>query len=268
VQKYARTDVRDILERSSARETAMRVAVGALAKNFLKEFGIQVGSHIVSIEKAALTREASFEEILNCDASPVRCVDQEVEAAMIVAIDEAKSQGSSAGGVFEVVVKGVPVGLGSHAQWDRKLDARLAFGLMSLQAIKGVEVGFGFKSAATYGHELHDSITFEKGKGFSRESNRAGGIEGGISNGEDIVVRAAMKPLSTLIRALKTVDIHSKKEAKASVQRTDTCAVPAAGVVGEAIVAFEIATAFLDKFGGDSISEVRRNYKGFLDSLS
>lgn len=267
VQKYDRQDVRDILERSSARETAMRVAVGAIAKLFLKEFDIQVASHIVEIGKARLQRQATFEEILACDDSPVRCVDAAAEQAMIASIDEAKSLGSSAGGVFEVVVKGVPVGLGSHAQWDRKLDARLAFGLMSLQAIKGVEVGAGFEVARTYGHELHDEIDYKQDKGYQRLSNRAGGIEGGISNGEDIVVRAAMKPLSTLIKALKTVDIHSKEESKASVQRTDTCAVPAAGVVGEAIVAWDIAVSFLEKFGGDSVGETRRNYESFLASL-
>ncbi len=267
VQKYGRSDVRDILERSSARETAMRVAVGAVAKLFLKEFDIQVASHIVEIGKVRLSRQATFEEILACDESPVRCVDAEVEAAMMASIDEAKLQGSSAGGVFEVVVKGAPVGLGSHAQWDRKLDARLAFGLMSLQAIKGVEVGAGFNVAHIYGHELHDEIDYKEKEGYSRLSNRAGGIEGGISNGENIVVRAAMKPLSTLIKALKTVDIHSKEESKASVQRTDTCAVPAAGVVGEAIVAWDIAGVFLEKFGGDSVAETYRNYENFVKSL-
>lgn len=262
--KYDRTDIRDILERASARETAIRVAVGAVAKSLLAQFNIQVASHIVSIGRVFLEREASFEEVLACDQSLVRCVDEATSERMMAEIDEAKKQGSSAGGVFEVVVRGVPVGLGSHVQWDRKLDARLSYALMSMQAIKGVEVGQGFSAAACFGHELHDEIAHDTARGFYRKSNRAGGIEGGTSNGQDIVVRAAMKPLSTLIRALDTVDIHSKEVTKASVQRTDTCAVPAAGVIGEAIVAFEIAAAFLDKFGGDSLSEVKRNYESYL----
>ncbi|OED35606.1 chorismate synthase [PVC group bacterium (ex Bugula neritina AB1)] len=267
IQKYARSDVRDILERSSARETAIRVAVGSIARLFLKEFGIQIVSHVVQIGPVGLTKEVSFEDITLCENSPLRCAHPETEKKMMLAIDESKSKGSSAGGVFEVMAQGVPVGLGSHAQWDRKLDARLAYGLMSLQAIKGVSFGAGFSAASTYGHELHDEISYEKDKGYTRLSNRAGGIEGGMSNGQNILVRAAMKPLSTLIRALKTVDINSKEESKASVQRTDTCAVPAAGVVGEAIVAWELAVAFLEKFGGDSLGETKRNYDSFLSSL-
>jgi chorismate synthase len=293
--KYSATDLRDILERSSARETAARAAVGAVAKRLLGEFGIEVMSWVLAIGGARckgpvpkinseLPRlKAAF---VAAEQSSFRCPDNKIERAMKRAIDIARKKGDSVGGIFgifEVVVTGVPPGLGSHVQWDRKLDGRSARALMSIQAIKGVEVGMGFEVGSVPGSKVHDEIFYTtrkaKGKrgnpspfwpslsGFFRKSNNAGGIEGGMSNGEPIVLRAVMKPIPTLYKPLRSVDIKTKKPFEASIERSDVCAVPAASVVGEAVVAFEIARAFLEKFGGDSVHEIKRNYRGYLRQL-
>lgn len=265
--KYNQRDIRNILERSSARETAARVAVGAVAKRFLEEFGIQVFSWVTEIGGvkstiASLPLKELFSEAENSD---VRCPDPESAEAMKKRIDEAKASGDSLGGIFEITVSGVPVGIGSHVQWDRKLNARLCMALMSIQAIKGVEVGLGFEAARRPGSIVHDEISYDENKGFCRKSNNAGGIEGGMSNGGDIVLRAAMKPIPTLYKPLQSVDIETKEKFEASIERSDICAVPAASVVGEAVVAIEIANALLDKFGGDSLEEMKRNYDGYAE---
>jgi len=263
--KYNMADIRNILERSSARETAMRVAVGSVAKRMLEEFGIEVISHVLSIGGVyAKVPKISVHELKKrAEASEVRCADPDAEKRMMRKIDEAKAAGDTLGGVFEVIIKGVPVGLGSHAHWDRKLDARLASALMSVQAIKGVEVGAGFGVANRPGSQVHDEIFWNRKEGFYRKTNMAGGIEGGISNGEPIVLRAAMKPIPTLMKPLRSVDLASKRPFKASVERSDVCAVPAAGVVAEAAAAFEMASALVEKFGGDSIDEMKRNYSQY-----
>lgn len=268
--KYGMTDVRNILERSSARETAMRVAVGALAKRLLEEFGIEVMSHVLSIGGVfAKVPKVSLQELKKrVEASELRCSDTDAEKRMMKKIDQAKAAGDSLGGVFEVIVIGVPAGLGSHAHWDRKLDGKLASALMSIQAIKGVEVGAGFGTANRPGSLVHDEIFWSRKRGFYRKTNMAGGIEGGISNGENIVLRAAMKPIPTLMKPLHSVDLASKKAFKASVERSDVCAVPAAGVVAEAAVAFEISAAMVEKFGGDSIDEMKRNYRMYMKHLN
>ncbi len=261
--------IREILERASARETAMRVSVGALAKIFLKQFGIEVISHVVQIGSAQVEeKEISFEDILKKrDASEVGCVSKKAETEMVKAIRTALDDRNTLGGVYEVRVKGAPLGLGSHVHYERKLDARLGLALLSMQSVKAVEFGLGTKLASTPGSKAHDEIVYEKGKGYRHATNRAGGIEGGMSNGEEIVVRATMKPISTLRRPLKSVNMETKKEEKADFERSDICAVPAGGVIGESIVAFEIADAFLEKFGGDSLRETSRNYKGYLKQL-
>lgn len=263
--KYGCADIRSILERSSARETAMRVAVGAVAKRLLEEFGIEVMSHVLSIGNVyAKVPKASARELKRkAEASELRCADPEAGKRMMRRIDEARAAGDSLGGVFEVMVTGAPVGLGSHVHWDRKLDGKLAASLMSIQAIKGVEVGAGFGAANKPGSQAHDEIHWSKKDGFFRKTNMAGGIEGGISNGETITLRVAMKPIPTLYKPLRSVDIASKKPFKASVERSDSCAVPAAGVVAEAAVAFELASAMIEKFGGDNIDEMRRNFHGY-----
>jgi chorismate synthase len=268
MQKYGFDDARNVLERASARETASRVAAGAACKAFLGELGIHVLSHVVAIGavKARGTRLPQPEDLDAIDASPVRCLDAGVEAKMLAAIDAARKDRDTLGGVFEVVVHGLPPGLGSHVHFDRKLDARLALALMSIQAIKGVEVGDGFATAARPGSRAHDEIVSKDGA-LTRKTARAGGIEGGMSTGEPLRVRAAMKPLSTLSRPLATVDLDTGKAAAAIKQRTDTCAVPAAGVVGESAVALVIADAVLEKFGGDSVAETRRNLDGYLAAL-
>ncbi len=275
--KYNQRDVRNILERSSARETAVRVAVGAVAKTLLKEFGIEVRGYVVELGGIAAERpkDMSIAELYETtQKSELFTYDREAELRMKAHIDKMKEAGNSVGGVIEVHVSGAPVGLGSHVQWDRKLDARIAMAVMSIQAIKGVEIGIGFKAAGSPGSLVHDEIYFDKRRiqsgeqsGFFRKTNNAGGIEGGISNGEPIIVRAAMKPIPTLYKPLKSVDIDSKEPFEATVERSDVCAVPAAAVVAEAVVAIEIANAFLEKFGGDSISEIKRNYQGYLDYL-
>jgi chorismate synthase len=240
----------------------MRVAVGAVAKRLLEEFGIDVVSHVLSIGNVfARVPKASFSEIKKrAEASELRCADLEAEKRMMRRIDEARAAGDSLGGVFEVIVTGVPIGLGSHVHWDRKLDGKLAAALMSIQAIKGVEVGAGFGAANKPGSQVHDEIFWNKKEGFYRKTNMAGGVEGGISNGGTITLRAAMKPIPTLYKPLRSVDMVSKKPFKASIERSDACAVPAAGVVAEAAVAFEIASAMIEKFGGDNIDEMKRNF--------
>lgn len=265
--KYHHSDVRNILERSSARETAVRVAVGGVAKALLSEFGIKVGGYVTEVGGVA---SIAPDEPLNslwqrASTSEMFCCDLHAEAEMKRAIDTAKADGDTLGGVVEVQVTGVPTGLGSHAQWDRKLDARLAMALMSIQAIKGVEVGTGFDAARRPGSKVHDEIFYSGG--YRRESNNAGGIEGGMSNGEPIVVRAAMKPIPTLYKPLRSVDIKTHEPFAATVERSDTCAVPAALVVAEAVVAIELANAMLEKFGGDSVIEIRRNLEGYLEQI-
>ena len=269
VLKYGCTDIRSILERSSARETAVRVAVGAVAKRLLEEFGIEVMSHVLSIGNVyAKVPKATPQELKKkAEVSELRCADHEAEKRMMKRIDEARAAGDSLGGVIEVMVSNAPIGLGSHVHWDRKLDSRLAAALMSIQAIKGVEVGAGFGSANKPGSQVHDEIYWNKKDGFLRKTNMAGGIEGGISNGEVITLRAAMKPIPTLYKPLRSVDLASKKPFKASVERSDVCAVPAAGVVAEAVVAFEIAAAMIEKFGGDNIDEMKRNFFGYEKHL-
>ncbi|MBI5874457.1 MAG: chorismate synthase [Deltaproteobacteria bacterium] len=287
--KYGHDDIRNILERSSARETAARVAVGAVCKRFLDEFGIKVMSWVVEIGGVEVSsklkaQSSKLEEIFfNAEASDVRCPDKAISEKMRKAIDRARKNGDSIGGIFEVAVTGVPPGLGSHVQWDRKLDGNLARALMSIQAIKGIEVGMGFGVAANLGSKVHDEIFYTKGQGtrgrgqgkdfwpvvprFYRETNNAGGIEGGMSNGEPIILRAAMKPIPTLYKPLRSIDIKTKKPFQATVERSDICAVPAASVIGEAVVAFEIANVFIDKFGGDFVDEIKRNYRGYLEYL-
>ena len=268
--KYDRTDARDILERASARETAARVAAGAVARALLGAVGITVGSHVVSLGGVVAGPPAELPEDLNAasDPSPVRCLDAEAEGRMIDAIDAAKAAGDTLGGVVEVVARGVPAGLGSHVAWDRKLDGRLAGALMSIQAIKGVEVGLGFEAAARPGSRVHDAIVLDggsaQGGGYGRVGNNAGGLEGGITTGQPLVVRAAMKPISTLMTPLRTVDLRTGEPAEAVRERSDVCAVPAAGVVAEAMVALVLADALLEKVGGDSLAEVRRNLDGYL----
>jgi len=269
--KFNFHDARYVLERASARETAARVAAGALAKLFLREFGVAVLSHTIAVGHARLERAATWEEIQAvCEnlESPLRCVDPATEAKMKAEVDHVLRAGDSVGGIFEVVVRGIPPGLGSHAQWDEKLDARLARAVMSIQAVKAVEIGTGVTNAGSYGSEVQDEIRYDSGrKRFTHLSNRAGGLEGGITNGEDIIVRGYLKPISTLRRALLTADMVTKQEVKAAYERSDVCVVPAGGVAGEAMVAFELAAAFLEKFGGDSLEETRRNYDGYQKQL-
>jgi len=284
--KYAQTDVRNILERSSARETAARVAAGAAAKRLLEEFGIDIYSWVTEVGGVKWNRVRSAKETpaalyKRAEASVMRCPGKSATEKMKSCIKSAKEAGDSIGGIFKVVATGVPPGLGSHVQWDRKLNARLTCALASVQAIKGVEVGMGFECGSLPGSKVHDEIYYSKraagnsAKGFwpqsprfFRHTNNAGGIEGGMSNGEVIELSAVMKPIPTLYKPLRSVDIKSKRTFEASVERSDTCAVPAAAVVGEAVVAFELAAAFLDKFGGDSMKEITRNYKGYLKQIA
>lgn len=271
--KYDRSDARDVLERSSARETAARVAAGAIARRLLAEFGVAVGSHVVRIGPVEADR-ARLPDDLNetADRSPVRCLDAEAAAEMVAAIDLAGAAGDTLGGVFEVVATGLPVGLGSHVSWSRRLDSRLAGAVMGIQAMKGVEIGLGFGAAAVSGSEVHDEIERDperrRSGGFRRRRNNAGGLEGGTTTGEPLVVRAAMKPLSTLMRPLDSVDMRTGEAAPAVRERSDVCAVPAAAVVGEAMVAAVLADAMLEKFGGDSLGEMRSAYESYLDRLS
>jgi chorismate synthase len=268
VIKYDRQDARDILERSSARETTMRVAIGGACKLLLAEVGVDIVGHIVSLGTVqAKTDGLTFAQIRErSEASEVRCADPVAEKQMIEAIDAAKAQGDTIGGVFEVIAIGLPIGLGSHVQWDRKLDANLARGLMSIQAMKGVEIGLGFEAARRLGSQVHDEILPAQDGMLTRAGNNAGGIEGGMTNGQPLVVRVAMKPLSTLMKPMRSVDIQSGQEVKATVERSDVCATPAAAVIGEAVVAFELARAVLDKFGGDSVGELKRNVASYREA--
>jgi chorismate synthase len=274
VLKYDRRDTRDVLERASARETTMRVACAAVAKRMLYELGIHIDSHVMSIGDVRACSPETLPDQLNAavDGDPVRCLDPDASERMQRAIDKAKEDGDTLGGVFEVVIRGVPAGLGSYVAWDRKLDGRLAGALMSIQAIKGVEIGLGFEGARRPGSAVHDPIVTDeaqpRGGGFGRSSNRAGGLEGGVTTGGPIVLRAAMKPISTLRKRLPSVDLRDGSVGDAAVERSDVCAVPAAGVVGEAMAALVIADAVLEKFGGDAMSEVKRNFEGYLAYLA
>jgi chorismate synthase len=268
VQKYGFDDVRNVLERASARETAMRVALGSLCKSFLAELGIRVVSHVVRIGRVTVPggRVPLPEDLDAVDASPVRCFDDDAAARMVAEIDRLRKDRDTVGGVFEVIAYGCPPGLGSHVHYDRKLDGRLAQALMSIQSVKGVEVGDGFATAARPGSKAHDEIVASGGR-LQRTTARAGGIEGGMSTGQPIRVRAAMKPFSTVPKPLATVDLRTGAADVAIKQRTDVCAVPAGAVVGEAAVAFVLAQAVLEKFGGDSLPESRRNLDGYLAGL-
>lgn len=270
MQKYGFDDARAILERASARETAARVALGAVAKAFLKQsVGVEILSHVVAIGKVEIednTQLPGFDALEKIDANPVRCADEKFSELMITEIEAAHKDGDTLGGVVEVIAYQVPVGLGSHVHWDRRLDSRLAGALMGIQAIKGVEIGDGFKTAAKRGSMAHDEIDLIDGK-VARRSKRAGGTEGGMSTGDILRVRAAMKPISTVPKALDTIDVATGQAAKAINQRSDVCAVPAAGVVAEAMVALVLADAVLEKFGGDSVKETRRNFESYVDNL-
>jgi chorismate synthase len=269
MQKYGFDEARPVLERASARETAARVALGAVASAFLEQAtGARIVSHVVAIgaARAPYGSVPAPEDVDRLDADPVRCLDSDASAAMVEAIDRAHKDGDTLGGVVEVVVHGLPPGLGSHVHWDRRLDARLAGALMGIQAIKGVEVGDGFALAADPGSRAHDEIE-ATADGIRRTSGRSGGTEGGMSTGEVLRVRAAMKPIATVPRALRTVDVATGEAAVAHHQRSDVCAVPAAGVVAEAMVALVLADAVLEKFGGDSVRETRRNVAGYVDTL-
>lgn len=269
--KYNFHDARYILERASARETTMRVAVGAIAKALLGEFGIQVLSHVVAVGPVRLGRAALWEELVALSEKQnvlLGCVDADVEARMKEVVDQAYRTGDTVGGVFEVVARGVPPGLGSHIAWDTRLDGRLAQAIVSMQAVKGVEVGFAAEGAASFGSKVQDTIHYDKeSRHFTRGANRAGGLEGGITNGEDVLVRGLLKPISTLRRPLESVDLETREPALAAYERSDVAVVPAAGVIGEAMVALVLAQAFLEKFGGDSLVETRRNYLGYLEQL-
>ena len=268
--KYDREDARDVLERASARETTARVAAGAVCKRLLAEFGVRIGSHVIHLGGIDAGIPGELPDDLNAasDASPVRTLDREAESRMIAAIDAAKAAGNTLGGVCEVVVTGLPAGLGSHVSWDRKLDGRLAAAVMSIPAVKGVEIGLGFQAARRSGAEVHDEIHRAAERvasgGVRRLTNRAGGLEGGMTTGEPLVVRAAMKPISTLMRPLGTVDVVTGAAAAAVAERSDVTAVPAMGVIAEAMVALVLASAWSEKFGGDSMGEIRRNVEGYI----
>lgn len=271
MQKYGFDEARPILERASARETATRVALGTVAAAFLSQLGVSLVSHTVQIrdvavpDAAPLPRAADVEAL---DADPLRCFDAETSRAMVEAVDEAHRSGETLGGVVEVLAYGLPPGLGSHVHWDRRLDSRLAGALMGIQAIKGVELGDGFQTAARPGSEAHDEIVRPApGEPVTRAANRAGGVEGGMSTGDVLRVRAAMKPIATVPKALRTVDTSTGEDATAHHQRSDVCAVPAAGVVAEAMTALVLAEAVLEKFGGDSVEETRRNLESYLESI-
>lgn len=267
--KYNQSDLRNILERASARETASRVAVGAVARRLLSEFGITIFSGVVRIGAEAAINLPGDLDIYreNVKNSPVASPDTESSPKMMKAIDQAKEDGNSLGGIIELMIQGVPPGLGSHVHWERRLDARLTWALMSIPAIKGVEVGLGFRSAELFGSEVHDPIFYDRANGFYRQTNNAGGIEGGISNGELIRLRIAMKPIPTLYQPLDTVDIESKLPAKASVERSDVCAVPAAAVVAEGMACWVMAEALLEKCGGDHLRETRTNFENYLKQI-
>lgn len=267
--KYRHSDIRNVLERSSARETAARVAAGTLARRLLDELGIKIVGHVLQIGNLQ-ARTEDFDPVQTegmLKRSSLLCADPQIEPLMINLIEQARENGDTLGGIFEIRAFGVPAGLGSYVHWDRRLDGRLAAALMSIQAVKGVEIGQGFLNAARFGSQVQDEIFYEKNRGFYRKTNHAGGIEGGVTNGETLVVRAAMKPIPTLNRPLLSVDITSKEPARAAVERSDICAVPAACVTGEAVVAWELARVCMEKFGGDSMDELKNNwecYKSYL----
>ena len=280
--KYNHRDLRNVLERASARETAARTAVGAVARQFLNEFNVNIYSHVVQIgnlksetwtdlkarDPERFKNEAEIKKYFaELDKTALRCGDEAKTEAMKNLIDSWRANGDSVGGVFEIVVTGLPVGLGSHVHWDLKLESKLAAQLMGIQAIKGVEIGSGFKGAGLPGSKAHDEIYYDLDRGFYRSSNQAGGIEGGMSNGEELIIRLAMKPIPTLAKALHSADIISKKKTTAAKERSDVCAVPAASIVGEAVTASVLAKSTAEKFGGDSIREIKRNYDGYLEQL-
>ncbi|MDN4523155.1 chorismate synthase [Fictibacillus fluitans] len=260
--KYNHRDMRNVLERSSARETTVRVAAGAVAKQLLNELGIQVGGHVIEIG-GIVAEKMEFDSLKDLqertEASPVRCLDEEAGLKMMKAIDDAKENGDSIGGIVEVIVEGMPVGVGSYVHYDRKLDAKLAAAVMSINAFKGVEIGIGFEAAHKPGSLVHDEITWDKEKGYSRKTNNAGGFEGGMTTGMPVVVRGVMKPIPTLYKPLQSVDIDSKEAFQASIERSDSCAVPAASVVAEAVVAWELAAALAEQFGSDNIERMKEN---------
>ncbi|KKC46264.1 chorismate synthase [Paenibacillus sp. D9] len=264
--KYNLKDLRNVLERSSARETAARVAVGAVARQLLAAFGIKVAGQVIRIgEIEAPPNDLSADELrVLTEQSSVRVVDKATEARMTAYIDQIKAEGDSIGGVVECIIEGAPVGLGSHVQWDRKLDSRIAGAVVSINAFKGCEIGIGFEAGVLRGSQVHDPILYSEERGYHRASNRAGGFEGGMTTGEPIVVRGVMKPIPTLYKPLASVDIDTREPFTAQVERSDSCAVPAASVVMEHVVAWEVARAFLEKFGGDSMEEIRANYDAYL----
>ena len=266
--KYNFQDARYILERASARETTARVAVGAMAKALLSQFGIEILSHVIAVGTVRLQRAASWAELVALSEKQdvlLGCVDAEVEQQMKALVDEAYRTGDTIGGIFEVVARGLPIGLGSHITWDTRLDGRLAQAIVSIQAVKGVEIGYAEEGAMSFGSKVQDTIHYNKDeRRFFRGANRAGGLEGGITNGQDVLVRGFLKPISTLRRPLESVDLLTREPEKAAYERSDVCVVPAAGVIGEAMVAIVLAQAFLEKFGGDSLGETRRNYDGYL----
>ena len=269
--KYNFHDARYVLERASARETTARVAIGALAKALLGEFGIEVRGHVIGVGQERLSRQASWDEIVTLHKKSevlLSCVDSEVEQRMKAVVDEAYKTGDTVGGVFEIVAHNVPPGLGSHITWDTRLDGRLAQAIVSMQAVKGVEIGFAEEGAASFGSKVQDTIHYEREeRRFTRGANRAGGIEGGMTNGQDILVRGLLKPISTLRKPLESVDLETREPALAAYERSDVCVVPAAAVIGEAMVALVLGQAFLEKFGGDSLIETRRNFDGYLEQV-
>ena len=268
--KYDVRDLRNVLERASARETTARVACGALAKQLVAVFGIRVVSHVIQLGGIpAAPLELTFDQIASIpDDSPLNCADAAAQQNMIELINQKKSEGDTLGGIFEVVARKVPPGLGSHTSWDQKLDGRLARAIMSIHAVKAVAIGAGIEGSSLPGSEVHDEITYnEETREFIRETNRAGGLEGGVTNGEELRIRGHLKPISTLRRALRSIDIDTKQEEKAAFERSDVTVVPAAGVIGEAMVALTLAAAMREKFGGDSLGEMKRNFEGYREQL-
>lgn len=268
--KYGFRDLRNVLERASARETTARVACGSVARRLLEELGVKIGGHVIQVGTvASQVRPGNAQEIIDkTEDTPLRCLDPDAEGQMVALIDQAKKQGDSLGGIFEIYVEGLVPGLGSYVHWDRKLDGRLAQAMLSIQAVKGMEIGEGYLNATRFGSEVHDAIHYDAdGKFFSRSSNRAGGLEGSMTNGMPLIVRGFLKPISTLYKPLHSVDIESKEEFEASVERSDTCAIAAAAVIGEAVVALTLADAYLEKFGGDSLNELKRNLEGYREQL-
>jgi chorismate synthase len=268
--KYGHTDVRNVLERSSARETATRVAAGAVARKLLSNFGVEIFSFTQSIGRTDIGFEGVDVDtvtVADIEASPVRCPDPDASRRMVADIDEVAERGDTLGGTFRIVARGVPLGLGSYVHWDRKLDGRLAQAVLSINAIKGVEFGAGFEGAARPGSEFHDQIDYADGR-FRHLTNRAGGLTGGVTNGEPIDLRVAIKPISTMKKPMQSIDLNTKEKVEAHYERSDVCVVPAAGVIGEAVVALTLTDAFLEKFGGDSMAELERNYHSYMESIA